>query len=99
MKWGKVSFVFAFILMFLVSAISIYSQDTISTTDAAPRLPNMEMGLDVMVYDVSSSDSVGDTIYIELEGRNKLGDSASAGLAGYTTWQKVYFNCVSSPDF
>ena len=48
------------LLLMLIFACSHAVPDTISYTGAAARLPNMEMGFDVLIYDVSADDSVGD---------------------------------------
>ena len=86
------------LLLMLIFACSHAVPDTISYTGAEARLPNMEMGFDVLIYDVSADDSVGDSMYIEFEGRNSLGVAVS-GLASMTAWQKIYFNMVSCPDY
>lgn len=86
------------VLVLLAFAVSSFAApDTVKYTGAAARLPNMEMGIDLIIYDVSTDDSVGNQVLIELQGRNKLGSSVAA-LSNHTTWQKIYFNMVACPD-
>lgn len=86
------------LLLVLCIACSLAVPDTIKYTGAAARLPNMELGFAILIYETSAADSVGDSMYVEFEGRNNLGATVT-GLASTTAWQKIYFNMVSCPNF